>query len=63
MEEVLLRFPHLGQNIFESLADQDLAHSREITQMWKLFLDDEKFFFIRRIFLAWQITLYTYNIW
>ena len=49
MEEVLLRFPHLGQNIFESLADQDLAQSREISQMWKHFLDVEKFFAIRRI--------------
>ena len=49
MEEVLLRFPHLGQNIFESLTNQDLAQSREISQTWKLFLDVEKFFEIRRI--------------
>ena len=49
MEEVLLRFPHLGQNIFKSLADQDLAQSREISQMWKDFIDVEKFFAIRRI--------------
>ena len=49
MEEVLLRFPHLGQNIFKSLADQDLAQSREISQMWKHFLDVEKFFAIRKI--------------
>ena len=49
MEELLLRFPHLGQNIFESLTNQDLAQSREISQNWKLFLDVEKFFAIRRI--------------
>ena len=49
MEEVLLRFPHLGQNIFESLTNQDLAQCREICQMWKDFIDVEKFFVIRRI--------------
>ena len=49
MEEVLLRFPHLGQNIFKSLTNQDLAKCREISQMWKHFLDVEKFFAIRKI--------------
>ena len=49
MEEVLLRFPHLSQNIFKSLTNQDLAQSREISQTWKLFLDVEKFYVIRRI--------------
>ena len=49
MEEVLLRFSHLGQNIFESLTNDDLAKSREICQMWKLFIDSEKFFVTRKI--------------
>ena len=49
MEEVLLRFPHLGQNIFKSLTNEDLVQCREICQMWKDFIDVEKFFAIRRI--------------
>ena len=49
MEELLLRFPHLSQNIFKSLTNQDLAQCREICQMWKDSIDVEKFFAIRRI--------------
>ena len=49
MEQVLLRFPHLGQNIFNALTNEDLAQSREICQMWKFFIDFEKFFAIRKI--------------
>ena len=49
MEEVLSRFPHVGQIIFEFLTIQDLAQSREISQTWKVYIDYEKIFLKRRI--------------
>ena len=49
MEEVLQRFSHLGQDIFEFLTNQDLAKSREISQICKVFIDYEKIFLKRRI--------------
>ena len=49
MEEILLRFSHLGQIIFESLTNQDLAQSREISQFCKDFIEHEKIFLKRRI--------------
>ena len=42
MEEVLLRFGHLGQNIFEKLDDLTLLKCKEVTRTWKTFIDFEK---------------------
>ena len=49
MEEVLLRFGHLAQDIFGSLTNKDLVQSREVNRMWKHFMDVEKISQIRRI--------------
>ena len=49
MEEVLLRFGHLAQDIFGSLPNKDLVQSREVNRMWKHFIDVEKISQIRRI--------------
>ena len=51
MEEVLLRFRHLGQDIFESLNDEDFAKSRKVGRKWKIFIDNcnNKFFYLRII--------------
>ena len=49
MEEVLLRFGHLAQDIFGSLTNKDLVQSREVNRMWKDFMDVEKISQIRRI--------------
>ena len=49
MEEVLLRFGHLAQDIFGSLTNKDLVQSREVSRIWKYFMDVEKISQIRRI--------------
>ena len=49
MEEILLRFGHLAQDIFGSLPNKDLVQSREVNRMWKHFMDVEKISQIRRI--------------
>ena len=43
MEEVILRFPHLGRQIFEKLDNQSLSKCRIIGKTWKSFIDNEKF--------------------
>ena len=49
MEGVLLRFPLLGQEIFEALDDVNLTNSRKMGKSWKIFIDNQKFYWIRVI--------------
>ena len=42
MEEVLLRFGHVGDQIFEELESQTLTKCRFVGKPWKLFLDQGK---------------------
>ena len=44
MEEMLWRFPHIGQEIFQQLNDQSLSECREISQSWQEFINNEKFY-------------------
>ena len=49
MEEVLLRFAHLGEDIFYSLDDKSLANCRKICKTWKSFIENQKVLWIRII--------------
>ena len=42
MEAILLRFPHLGYQIFEQLDNPFLTISREVSESWQSFIDNEK---------------------
>ena len=44
MEEMLWRFPHIGQEIFLQLNDQSISECREISQSWQEFINNEKFY-------------------
>ena len=44
MEEVILRFPHLGVQIFAQLEYSSLARCRETTETWQDFINNEKFY-------------------
>ena len=43
MEETILRFPHLGRQIFKKLNNKSLAKCKKIGRTWKSFIDNEKF--------------------
>ena len=43
MEEVLLRFSHLGQDFFSVLDNEDLVKCRNVSRSWKFFIDNAKF--------------------
>ena len=40
MEEVLLRFPHIGEGIFESLDEKSIETCRRLCRTWKNFIED-----------------------
>ena len=42
MENVLLRFPHIGCQIFEQLNNPLLTNCREVSNSWKNFIDNER---------------------
>ena len=49
MEKALLRFPHLGQQIFESLDPDSLRRSLAVSKSWERFISNLKFPWIRMI--------------
>ena len=42
MEEVLLRFGHIGEQIFEQLNSQTFTNCRLVSKSWKTFVDNER---------------------
>ena len=49
MEEVPLRFPHIGEQIFEILDNKTLANCKKVCRYWNTFIEDQKFHWIRII--------------
>ena len=49
MENVLLRFPHIGCQIFEQLNNPLLTNCREVSNSWKTFIDNVKLPWIKII--------------
>ncbi len=47
MEEILLRFPHIGIKIFEELDNRNLRKCQELNRSCKQFIDDEKMLLAR----------------
>ena len=42
MEEILLRFPNIGDNIFKELDCKDFCKSKEVGRSWKYFINNER---------------------
>ena len=49
MEEILLRFPHLSQRIFDLLDNNGLEKSKEVDRYWNIYIVEQKFYSIRII--------------
>ena len=49
MEEVILRFPHLSERIFNLLNNKDLTKCRKVGRRWQVYLDMQKLLDIRII--------------
>ena len=52
MEEILLRFPHIGEAIVKQLSNEDDSKLREVSRTWQNFVDTPRIFdwrmYIRR---------------
>ena len=49
MEEALLRFPHIGDQILYQLNNEDYTNCREISKTFKSFIDNQKLLPVRII--------------
>ena len=49
MEEVILRFPHLIEQIFEKLDNKSLTKSRKVSISWKNVIDNQRYYWIRNV--------------
>ena len=49
MEEILVRFPLLGQKIFKQLDDKNLVKIRQVSKILCIFLDNNSLLWRRRI--------------
>ena len=49
MEEVIARFPHLGEQIFQQLDYQNLVRCKMVSRSWLSCVEEQKFYYIRLI--------------
>ena len=49
MENFILRFPHIAQQIFEKLGNKSLTKCREVGKLWQTFIDENSLPWIRII--------------
>ena len=49
MEEIFLRFSHLGEQIFKQLDNESLASCKEVDRLWHGYLEQQKFLHVRAI--------------
>ena len=49
MEEIMSRFPHLAEAVFDSLKYESLKDCKGVSRSWYNYLDEQKFFHIRSI--------------
>ena len=43
MEEMLWKFPHIGQNIFKKLSNLNLAKCKKVSKTWEYFITNDEF--------------------
>ena len=44
MEDMLWKFPHIGENIFKKLSNSNLAKCKKVTRAWEYFINNERFY-------------------
>ena len=44
MEDMLWKFPHVGQQIFKKLSNKNLAKCKKVSRSWEYFITNEKFY-------------------
>ena len=47
MDVLIMKFPHLLEQIFQKLNDESLIKSREVEQSWQYFIDEKNYPWLR----------------
>ena len=47
MEQLILRFPHVAEQIFQQLDNEDLAKCRKVKKLWQKFIDERNYPWLR----------------
>ena len=47
MEDLIIRFPFVAQEIYEKLDNKSLTKCREVSKLWKDFIDERNYPWIR----------------
>ena len=53
-EETFLRFPHIAEQVFESLDVQSLSKCQKVSRCWQSFIFETKPFFKETIFIRFE---------
>ena len=52
MEELILKFPHLSEEIFDCLDNETMFDCKEVSKIWCDYVSEQKFYHIRMIRLT-----------
>ena len=52
MEEILLKFTHLSEEIFDCLDNESMFDCKEVSKIWCDYVSEQKFYHIRMIRLT-----------
>ena len=63
MDEILIRFPVVGQIILKQLDDKNLVKCRKVSRIWRSFLDNDSLLWRRRIKKYTKNQIEFYEIW
>ena len=47
LRDLILRFPHLAEQIFQQLDNESLAKSRQVEKLWQKFIDERNYPWLR----------------
>ena len=56
MEYLIERFPHIAEQIFEQLDNKNLSKCREVNKVWKNFIDERNYPWIRIVKIPTVLT-------
>ena len=63
MDDILIRYPAIGQMIFKELDYKSLVQSKEISRIWYSFLDNDSLLWRRKIQSCTKNQFEFYEIW
>ena len=47
LRDLILRFPHLAEQVFQQLDNEGLAKSRQVEKLWQKFIDERNYPWLR----------------